>query len=102
MRFAALLIGAGLLLIGVLGWHGASAYLAISAIDTASRVETPNPLFLLNELTSSGIRMSGQIDPRSRAAYTAALEQFVLDGSGVLIGIVCLGGGLFVRAVSGR
>jgi hypothetical protein len=101
-RFAWALIGIGALVIIGLGWHGFGAYQSIAGIDAAARVQTPNPLFLFNDLTSTGIRVNSQIDPRQRSSYNDVLQQFVLDGTGVLIGIVLLGGGLFVRVVSDR
>jgi hypothetical protein len=97
MRLAALLIGCGGLLLVALGWHGYGAYTTIRDMDSAARIETPNALALLNELTTSGVTVKPQIDARSRGAYARALEQFVLDGTGVLVGVVLVGAGLFVR-----
>jgi hypothetical protein len=77
--------------------HASTAYAAIATMDAASKVDTPNPLFLFNDATSSGIRVNNQVDPRNRGAYADALTQLVLDGTGVCIGIVLTAAGLFVR-----
>jgi hypothetical protein len=97
----------GLMIVGLvvllgLGWQSYSAYRTIGEIDGQSRIDTPNPLFLFNDLTASGIRLNNQIDSRSRGAYTAALEQFVLTGTGVLLGISFVAGGVFLKTVSAR
>jgi hypothetical protein len=88
--------GAGLALAVVLGGQGLGAYATIRGIDAASNVQTPNPLALFDDLTSNGIRVGGAIDQRSRQAYAQALERFVLDGTGVLLGGLFALAGLFV------
>jgi hypothetical protein len=96
-RLTWLLMIAGALLVVGLGWHGFGAYEAIRGMDAAARIDTPNALFLFDDLTASGININNQIDARSRGAYGAALQQFVLDGTGVLLGVVLLGGGIYLR-----
>jgi hypothetical protein len=96
-RLTWLLMIAGALLVVGLGWHGLGAYEAIRGMDAAARIDTPNALFLFDDLTASGININNQIDARSRGAYGAALQQFVLDGTGVLLGVVLLGGGIYLR-----
>ena len=95
-RLTWLMMIAGALLVLVLGWHGVGAYEAIRGMDAAARIDTPNALFLFDDLTASGIKINNQIDVRSRGAYGAALQQFVLDGTGVLLGVVLLGGGIYL------
>ena len=92
-----LFVAVGLALMVSLAVHGSTAYAAIVAMDSASKVETPNPLFLFNDATANGIRVNNQVDPRNRGSYTEALTQLVLDGTGVCIGIVLASAGLFVR-----
>jgi hypothetical protein len=92
-----LFVAAGLALTVSLAVHGSTAYAAIVAMDSASKIETPNPLFLFNDATASGIRVNNQVDPRNRGSYADALTQLVLDGTGVCIGIVLVAAGLFVR-----
>ncbi len=95
--WAWLLMLIGLGLTGALAIHGSTAYAAIVAMDSASKLDTPNPLFLFSDVTSTGIRVNNQVDPRNRGAYADALTQLVLDGTGVCIGIVFAAAGLFVR-----
>ena len=92
-----LFVAVGLALMVSLAVHGSTAYAAIVAMDSASRIDTPNPLFLFNDVTANGIRVNNQIDPRNRGSYTDALSQLVLDGTGMCIGIVLAAAGLFVR-----
>ncbi|HYW86530.1 MAG TPA: hypothetical protein VFB50_02070 [Chloroflexota bacterium] len=95
-RLTWLLMIAGALLVLGLGWHGFGAYEAIRGMDAGARIDTPNALFLFNDLTATGININNQIDARSRGAYAAALQQFVLDGTGVLLGVVLLGGAIYL------
>ncbi|HEY3060443.1 MAG TPA: hypothetical protein VGL99_15895 [Chloroflexota bacterium] len=95
--WAWLLILIGLALTGALTIHGSTAYAAIVAMDSVSKLDTPNPLFLFSDVTSTGIKVNNQVDPRNRGAYADALTQLVLDGTGVCIGVVLLGAGVFVR-----
>jgi hypothetical protein len=95
--FALVLIGVGLAMVGATAYHGAQAYLAIAAMDAASKLETPNPLALFSDTTSTGIKVNNQVDPRNRGAYGDALTQLVLDGTGLCIGLVFIAAGLFVR-----
>jgi hypothetical protein len=95
--WATLLFLVGLGLLAGTAMHGASAYFAIVSMDSAAHINTPNPLFLFSDITSTGIKLNNQIDPRNRGAYSDALTQFVLDGTGVCIGLVFMAAGLFVR-----
>ncbi len=95
-RLAWGLMVAGVVMMLALGWQSLGAYQSIADLNASARVETPNALFLLNDLTATGININNQIDPRLRGAYGAALQQFVLDGTGVLLGVVLLGGGVYL------
>lgn len=99
-RFALSLVLLGSALMLLLGWQGFGAYAAIQDMDIAARVDTPNPVLLFDSLTTAGINVNSQIDARSRGDYTRALERFVLSGTGVLLGIVFVAGGVFLRVVS--
>ena len=101
-RLAWLLVIAGALLVLVFGWSGYGAYQSVVAMDVAAGVETPNVLALFDDLTSNGIRINNQVDARFRGAYGAALEQFVLNGTGALLGFVLAGGGVYLSLVSDR
>jgi hypothetical protein len=92
-----LLTTLGALLLLSAAVHGYLAYGAITSIDNSARVETPNALWLFDDLTTNGVRPNNAIDSRLRAQYTEALTQFVLDGTGVCLGIVLLGGGVFLK-----
>ena len=95
-RLAWGLMVAGVVMMLALSWQSLGAYQSIADLNASARVETPNALFLLNDLTATGININNQIDPRLRGAYGAALQQFVLDGTGVLLGVVLLGGGVYL------
>jgi len=77
--------------------HGYSAYSVVSDMDGAARLEQRNPLVLFDEVTTNGVQVNSAIDARARGAYTQALNQFVLDGTGVCLAIVLIGGGAFLR-----
>jgi hypothetical protein len=94
---AIILLVLGVVMVSATAYHGAQAYLAIASMDAASKVETPNPLALFSDMTSTGIKVNNQVDPRNRGAYSDALTQLVLDGTGLCIGLVFIAAGLFVR-----
>jgi len=95
--FALVLIGIGLALVGAAAYHGSQAYFAIATMDAASKIDTRNPLALFSDMTSTGIQVNNQVDPRNRGAYADALTQLVLDGTALCIGLVFIAAGLFVR-----
>src|SRR5438067_6671367 len=92
-----ILVGLGLLLVVGLGAHAATAYATIDRIDQISRLDTPNPVTLLEDLAVNGTRVSASIDANNRGAYARAISQYVLDGTGVCLGVALAFGGLFVR-----
>jgi hypothetical protein len=95
--FAIVLLALGMVLTLATAAHGATAYQAIAAMDAASRLDTPNPLALFSDMTATGIKVNNQVDPRNRGAYSDALTQLVLDGTGVCIGLAFIAAGLFLR-----
>jgi hypothetical protein len=93
-----LLVLAALLLIGGLGAHGSTAYATIARVDGNSNIVTANPVMLFQDVATNGPRVGSAVEASSRATYTKALEQFVLDGTGMLLGLVLAAAGVFVRA----
>jgi hypothetical protein len=92
------LVIVGLLAIVSLGIHGYSAYTTVARINVTARIETLDPLLMFQDVATNGPRIGTTVENSSRSTYTRALEQFVLDGTGIAIGVALLVGGLFVRA----
>lgn len=84
------------LLIG-LAIHAATAYATIDRINQLSNLQTPNPVLLFQDLAVTGARVSANIDANNRGAYGRALTQYVLDGTGVCLGLALAFAGLFAR-----
>jgi hypothetical protein len=99
-RWPSLLVIGGLFVIVGLGVHGYTAYATIARINLSSKIETPNPLVLFQDVATNGPRVGGTVETTSRAAYGKSLEQYVLDGTGVTLGFVLVVGGLFVSVNS--
>jgi hypothetical protein len=96
MRWPWLLVVLGLLAVVGLALHGYTAYAAVARIDANSRIETPNPLALFQEVATNGPKVGSTVESSSRATYARSLEQFVLDGTGVGLGIVLVIAGAFI------
>jgi len=97
-RWPWLLAVAGLVLVVGLGIHAYAALGTIGRINTNSKLDTPNALVLFQDLATNGPRVPPTVESSSRNTYSRALTQFVLDGTGVCLGITLLVGGLFIRA----
>jgi hypothetical protein len=95
--WAWLLIGIGLLAMVGLGGHAFTAYQAIDRINQDAKVDTGNPVLLFQDLATNGPRISAAIPSSSRSTYTRALNQYVLDGTGVCFGLTLAFAGLFIR-----
>jgi hypothetical protein len=52
---------------------------------------------MFQDLATNGPKVGSGVGSSSRATYTRTLEQFVLDGAGVLLALVLVVAGLFVR-----
>ncbi len=91
-----LLVIAGAFAIATFGAHGFATYMVIDNINASSRIETPNPVELFGSLTTDGIQVGAGADPRNRQASTRSLEQFVLDGTVVDLGLLLVLAGLFL------
>ena len=96
-RWPWVLVVAGLLLIVGLSVHGYSAFRTIDRINVGARIETPNPVTLFQDVATNGPRVGSTVETANRSTYTRALEQFLLDGTGVTLGIALALGGLLVR-----
>ena len=97
-RWPWLLVIAGLVVVVGLGIHAYTALGTIGRVNANSRIDTPNVLVLFQDLATNGPRVPPNVESSSRNTYSRALTQFVLDGTGVCIGITLVVGGLFVRA----
>jgi hypothetical protein len=96
-RWPWLLVVAGLVAIVGLGVHGYTAYATIAQLDASSKLATPNPLVMFQDLATNGSRVGSGVESSSRATYSKTLEQYVLDGTGVCLGFVLVVAGVFVR-----
>ena len=97
-RWPWLLVVAALVALVGLCVHGSSAYATIARMDGTANIATANPVLMFQDVATNGPRVGSTVDASSRAAYTRALEQFLLDGTGVALGLVLVVAGLFVRA----
>jgi hypothetical protein len=93
-----LLVVVGALLIAGLSVHGYTAYATLVRIDTNSKVDSPNPFLRFQDIATNGPRVGSTIETSSRSTYTRSLEQFVLDGTGIGVGLVLIVAGFFIRA----
>jgi hypothetical protein len=96
-RWPWLLVIAGVVVVVGLGVHAYTALGTIDRISTSSKIATPNALVLFQDVATNGPRVPPNVESSSRNAYSRALTQFVLDGTGVCLGISMAMGGLFVR-----
>jgi hypothetical protein len=97
-RWSWLVVIAGLLVVVGLGIHASTALGTINRVNTNSKIETPNALVLFQDLATNGPRVPPTVESSSRNTYSRALTQFVLDGTGVCLGLTLIVGGLFIRA----
>jgi hypothetical protein len=88
----------GLLVIPGLGFHAYTAYATVARINVNSKIDTPNPVVLFQDVATNGPKLGATVESSSRATYTKALEQYVLDGTGLLVGLALVVVGVFIRA----
>jgi hypothetical protein len=81
-----------------LGLHAYSALATIDGINVRSKIDTPNPIVLFQDLATNGPRVPATVEASSRNTYSRALSQFVLDGTGVCVAVTLAVAGLFGRA----
>ncbi|SRR6266851_928009 len=91
------LIAVGFVAIVGLGIHGYTAYATIARINDSSKIDTSNPVLLFQDVATNGPRVGSTVEASSRATFARALEQFLLDGTGLTLGIVLVLAGIFVR-----
>jgi hypothetical protein len=97
-RWPWLIVIAGLVVVVGLGVHAYTALGTIDRVNMNSKLETPNALVLFQDLATNGPRIPPTVESSSRNTYGRALTQFVLDGTGVCLGIALVVSGLFIRA----
>jgi hypothetical protein len=91
------LLVAGVAIVVALGVHGYGAYTTVARINVNARIDTPNPVVLFQETATLGVRIGSTVETSQRGNYTRALEQYLLDATGVAFGLVLVISGLFVR-----
>jgi hypothetical protein len=69
----------------------------IDRINQISHLDTLNPILLLKELGTNGTRVSANVDSTNRGLYGRLLTQYVVDGTGVCLGVALAFAGLFIR-----
>jgi hypothetical protein len=79
--------------------HAYFAYATIDRINQDAKLETGNVVLLFQDLATNGAgaRVSAAIPSSSRSTYTRALNQYVLDGTGVCLGLALAFAGVFIR-----
>jgi hypothetical protein len=97
MRWPWVLVAAGLIAVAALGFQAYTAYATIARVDAASNMRTANPVVLFQDVATNGARVGPTVESSSRATYTKALEQFLLDGTGVCLGLALIAAGGFVK-----
>jgi hypothetical protein len=90
-------VGVGLIAAIGLAAHAAGAYATIDRINQRARISTANAVLLFQDVATNGPRPAGSIDPTIRGEYTRALTQYVLDGTGVCIGLGLAFAGVMIR-----
>jgi hypothetical protein len=96
-RWPWLLVIVGVLIVLGLGAHALTAFATIDRINGSAKIVTPNAVVLFQDLATNGPRVPPNVESNSRNTYSRALTQFVLDGTGVCIGVTLAIGGLFAR-----
>jgi hypothetical protein len=97
LRWPWVLVIVGLMAIVGLGAHGSTAYATVARINVNARIDTANPVLMFQDVATNGPKVGSTVESSSRSTYTKALEQFLLDGTGVILGVLLVMGGLFVR-----
>jgi hypothetical protein len=91
------LVVVGLLVMAGLGLHASTAYATVARVNVNSKIDTPNPVVLFQDVATNGPKLGATVESSSRATYTKALEQYVLDGTGLLAGLALVVVGVFIR-----
>jgi len=96
-RWAWLLVALGLGASVLLAAHASFAYATIDGINQSAKISTSNAILLFQDLATNGPRVTAAIDSSKRGEYSKALTQYVLDGTGVCLGLALAFAGLFIR-----
>jgi hypothetical protein len=96
-RWPWVLVLAGVVAVAAFGFQAYTAYATIGRIDALSRIATASPVVMFQDIATNGARVGASVEASNRATYTRALEQFVLDGTVVCLGLAAILAGLFVR-----
>lgn len=86
----------GLAVVASFGTLALNTYRSIELVNTASFVQTGNPLELFATQTQQGIQVPSQVDARIRQGYRATVELYVLAGTALLMGFVVAAAGVFL------
>jgi hypothetical protein len=97
VRWPWVLVLAGVVAVAAFGFQAYTAYGTIARIDALSRITTANPVVTFQDIATNGARVGANVESSNRSTYTRALEQFVLDGTVVCLGLAAIVAGLFVR-----
>jgi len=76
--------------------HMYTAYATLDHINQADKINVGNALLQFQDVATNGPRVGANVDSASRATYTRALNQFALDGTGVLLSISLVVAGAFI------
>jgi hypothetical protein len=93
-----LLVLAAVLAMALLGAHGYTAYATLARVDASSNISTANAIVMFQDVATNGPRVGSTVEASSRATYTKALEQFLLDGTGMILALALAVAGALVRA----
>jgi hypothetical protein len=96
-RWPWLLVLAGVVAVAAFGFQAFTAYGTIARIDSLSKIATANPVVMFQDIATNGARVGATVEASNRATYTRALEQFVLDGTVVCLGLAAILAGVVVR-----
>lgn len=88
----------GALIVIGLAAHGYMAFATLDGINARSKIDTPNPVVLFRDVATNGPRVPPDVEVNSRNSYGRSLTQFVLNGTGLCVGLTLVVAGLFVRA----
>jgi hypothetical protein len=98
MRLPWVLVVVGVLAVVGLGIPGYTAYATIARINSSAKIDTANPFVMFQDIATNGPRIGATVEASQRSTYSKALEQFLLDGTGLALGLVLVLAGLFIRA----
>ena len=66
------LVVAGLLVIAGLGFHGYTAYATIARVNVNSKIDTPNPIVLFQDVATNGPKVGATVESSSRSTCSSS------------------------------